>query len=70
MFLVISPDSSFNGEFTGYKFKNGNCITELDENLCLWFKMLGFKVKKYEKPLKKNEKPVNENENAEEINDK
>ena len=38
MFLVISPDSSFNGEFAGYKFKNGNCITELDDNLQLWWR--------------------------------
>ncbi|MBO5475526.1 MAG: hypothetical protein J5982_03340 [Bacilli bacterium] len=70
MYIVTSPDSSFTGEFTGYKFKNGNCITELDENMQKWFKMLGFKVNVYEKPEKKNEKPKNENENAEENADK
>lgn len=69
MYIVTSPDSSFNGEFTGYKFKNGNCITELDENMRLWFKMLGFKVESYKKPEKKNEKPNVENENAEEENE-
>ena len=42
MYVVISPDTSFNGEFAGFKFKNGNCITKLDENLRLWFKMLKF----------------------------
>ena len=47
MYIVTSPDSTFNGEFTGYKFKNGNCITKLDENLKLWFKMLGFKRPEY-----------------------
>ena len=30
MYIVISPDTSFNGEFAGFKFKNGNCITKLD----------------------------------------
>ena len=55
MYIVTSPDSSFNGEFTGYKF----------ENMKLWFKMLGFKVDVYEKPEKKDEKPKTENENAE-----
>lgn len=70
MYIVISPDSQFNGEFAGYKFKNGNCITKLDENLRLWFKMLGFKVEKYNKPIKKDEKPINEDKNAEENKDK
>lgn len=70
MYIVTSPDSSFNGEFTGYKFKNGNCITELDENMRLWFKMLGFRVERYEKPEKKNEEPKTENKNAEENTDK
>ena len=69
MFLVISPDSSFNGEFAGYKFKNGNCITELDDNLQLWFKMLGFKLKKYNEPVKMNEKPVSEEKKAKEKNE-
>lgn len=68
MYVVISPDTSFNGEFVGFKFKNGNCITKLDENMKLWFKMLGFKVDVYEKPEKKDEKPKTENENAEENN--
>lgn len=63
MYIVTSPDSTFNGEFTGYKFKNGNCITKLDENLKLWFKMLGFKVDPYVKP--KKEEKVIENENVE-----
>ena len=62
MYIVISPDTSFNGEFAGFKFKAGNCITKLDENLRLWFKMLGFKVEKYNKPEKKDDKPVNANE--------
>ena len=69
MFLVISPDSSFNGEFAGYKFKNGNCITEIDDNLQLWCKMLGFKLKKYNEPEKKNEKPVIEEKKAKEKNE-
>ena len=70
MFLVISPDSSFNGEFAGYKFKNGNCITELDDNLQLWFKMLGFKLKKYNEPEKKNEKPLSDAKIAEQLEKK
>lgn len=70
MYIVFSPDSQFNGEFAGYKFKNGNCITKLDDNLRLWFKMLGFKVEKYNKPTKKDEKPINEDKNAEENEDK
>lgn len=70
MYKIISPDSSFTGEFAGFKFKNGNCITKLDENLKLWFKMLGFKIEKYDKPDKKNEEPKNENENADPSNDK
>ena len=69
MYIVFSPDSQFNGEFAGYKFKNGNCITKLDDNLKLWFKMLGFKVEPYVKP-KKEEKPITENENVEEKEDK
>jgi hypothetical protein len=53
MFNVYSPDSSFNGEYAGYKFNKGVCTTELDENLKLWFKMLGFKVEKAKEPIKK-----------------
>ena len=70
MYVVISPDTSFNGEFVGFKFKNGNCITKLDENLRLWFKMLGFKVEIHNKPEKKNDKPITEDKNAEENQDK
>lgn len=70
MYVVISPDTSFNGEFAGFKFKNGNCITKLDENLRLWFKMLGFKVEIHNKPEKKNDKSITEDKNAEENQDK
>ena len=68
-YIVTSPDSKFNGEFSGYKFKNGNCITKLDENLKLWFKMLGFRVEIYTKSNKKTEnveeKPKEEANNQE-----
>ena len=32
MYIVISPDTSFNGEFAGFKFKNGNCIITCNRN--------------------------------------
>lgn len=68
MYLVISPDTSFNGDFAGYKFKAGKCITKLDDNLCKWFKMLGFKVENYTKPEKKEETLLTE-EKKEEVNE-
>lgn len=57
MFLVISPDSSLMENLPVYKFKMV-IVSQIDDNLQLWFKMLGFKLKKYNEPEKKNEKPA------------
>ncbi len=68
-YKIYSPDSSFNGVYSGYKFDKGVCIAKLDENLKTWFKMLGFKVEKTEEPkieVKKETKNVSNEEKIEE----
>jgi hypothetical protein len=73
MYNVYSPDSSFNGEYAGYKFDKGVCTTELDENLKQWFKMLGFKVEKAKEFINTAvviDKPNNEKNKAKENQEK
>lgn len=76
MYNIYSPEKDFNGNYAGYEFKNGVATAELDENLKLWFKMLGFKTEKAKEPIKKTtikvdkivKEPIIEEEKAKEEN--
>lgn len=77
MYNIYSPDKDFTGNYAEYEFKNGVCKAKLDDNLKLWFKMLGFKVAKCEELIKKTtikvdkiEEPIKEEKAKEEIKEK
>ena len=67
MYNIYSPDYNFSGNYAGYDFEKGVAQAELDDNLKLWFKMLGFRIEKTKEPIKKTTKVVAEKQVKEEI---
>ncbi len=67
MYNIYSPDYNFSGDYAGYNFEKGIATAELDDNLKLWFKMLGFRIEKAKEPIKKATKVVVKETNKEEI---
>ena len=67
MYNIYSPDENFSGDYSGFNFEKGKATAELDDNLKLWFKMLGFRTEKVKEPVKKATKVVVEKTNKEEI---